>query len=99
MPSICCIMQEMPTGQYHRRCGETEFRKERKSSSEEAREWLEWLNFSRGLQLQHELMGVRNVWGVMDCLWTVTIGSVRRRISIRGVIGMVTSVRGIQPMW
>ena len=48
------IMQEMPTGHYTHRRVETNFRKEHKHTSVEALEWLEWLNFSEGLQLQHE---------------------------------------------
>ena len=51
------IMQEMPTGHYARRRAETGFRKEYKHTSEEALEWMEWLNVSRGLQLQHEANG------------------------------------------
>ena len=51
------IMQEMPTGHYDRRRAETGFRKEYKHTSEEAQEWMECLNLSRGLQLQHEANG------------------------------------------
>ena len=51
------IMQEMLTGRYDRRRAETGFRKEYKHTSEKAQEWMEWLNFSRGLQLQHEANG------------------------------------------
>ena len=51
------IMQEMPTGHYTRRRAETNFRKDAKQTSVEALEWMEWLNFSQGLQLQHEAHG------------------------------------------
>ena len=54
---LWCIMQEIPTGHYDRRRAETGFGKEYKHTSEEAQEWMECLNLSRGLQLQHETNG------------------------------------------
>ena len=56
-------MQEIPTGHYDRRRAETGFRKEYKRTSEEAQEWMESLNFSRGLQLQHEANGSEKLVG------------------------------------
>ena len=62
---LWCIMQDMPTGHYHRRRAETGFKKKKKITSEEAQEWLEWLAISQGIRLRHQANGGEKRVGVL----------------------------------
>ena len=55
---LSAIMEPMPTGDYSRRLEETNFKKERKSTSRIALEWLEWESHRRNIHIRHNGNGV-----------------------------------------
>ena len=50
---LWATMQDMPTGDYTCRLEETGFKKERKSKSRVAFEWLEWEAYQRNINIHH----------------------------------------------
>ena len=50
---LSAIMEPMPTGDYTRRLEEKNFKKERKSTSRTAIEWLEWESYQRDIHIRH----------------------------------------------
>ena len=50
---LSAIMKPMPTGDYTRRLEQNGFKKERKSNSRVALEWLEWEAYNRDIRIRH----------------------------------------------